>query len=137
MNKDQIKGKVEEAKGKVKEVAGKILDDKGMEIEGNVQKNVGKVQKGFGDLKEDIKERRLKQALLSRAAESRQTGLLHGSNEILTNTFLQEINMKLTNMKLTGLVAVIVLTFCSFGVYAEESKDTTPHEQRSSRRPSR
>jgi len=44
MNKDQIKGKVEEAKGKVKEVAGKILDDKGMEIEGNVQKNVGKVQ---------------------------------------------------------------------------------------------
>jgi len=56
MNKDQIKGKVEEAKGKVKEVAGKILDDKGMEIEGNVQKNVGKVQSGFGNLKEDIKK---------------------------------------------------------------------------------
>jgi uncharacterized protein YjbJ (UPF0337 family) len=56
MNKDQIKGKVEEAKGKVKEVVGKVLDDKGMEIEGNVQKNVGKVQKGFGDLKEDIKD---------------------------------------------------------------------------------
>ena len=56
MNKDQIKGKVEEAKGKIKEVTGKILDDKGMEIEGNVQKNVGKVQKGFGDLKEDIKD---------------------------------------------------------------------------------
>lgn len=30
MNKDQIKGRVEEAKGKVKEVTGKILDDKGM-----------------------------------------------------------------------------------------------------------
>ena len=29
--------------------------------------------------------------------------------------------MKLTNMKLTGLLAVIVLTFCSFGAYAEES----------------
>jgi uncharacterized protein YjbJ (UPF0337 family) len=56
MNKDQIKGKVEEAKGKIKEVAGKILDDKGMEIEGNVQKNVGKVQSGFGNLKEDIKK---------------------------------------------------------------------------------
>jgi uncharacterized protein YjbJ (UPF0337 family) len=56
MNKDQVKGKVEEAKGKVKEAAGVILDDKGMEIEGNVQKNVGKVQKGFGDLKEDVKK---------------------------------------------------------------------------------
>jgi hypothetical protein len=29
--------------------------------------------------------------------------------------------MKLTNMKLTGLWAGIVLTFCSFGVYAAES----------------
>jgi len=56
MNKDQVKGRVEEAKGKVKEAAGVILDDKGMEIEGNVQKNVGKVQKGLGDLKDDIKK---------------------------------------------------------------------------------
>jgi uncharacterized protein YjbJ (UPF0337 family) len=56
MNKDQIKGRVEEAKGKVKEAAGVILDDDAMEIEGNVQKNVGKVQSGLGDLKEDIKK---------------------------------------------------------------------------------
>jgi uncharacterized protein YjbJ (UPF0337 family) len=56
MNKDQVKGRVEEAKGKVKEATGVILDDKGMEIEGNVQKNVGKVRSGFGDLKEDIKK---------------------------------------------------------------------------------
>lgn len=34
--------------------------------------------------------------------------------------------MKLTNMKLTGLGAVLVLTFCSFGVYAAESEDTAP-----------
>ena len=34
--------------------------------------------------------------------------------------------MKLTNMKFTGLGAVIVLTFCSFGVYAEESQETAP-----------
>ena len=55
MNKDQIKGRVEEAKGKVKEVAGNILGDDEMEAEGNIQKNVGKVQKGYGDLKDDIK----------------------------------------------------------------------------------
>jgi uncharacterized protein YjbJ (UPF0337 family) len=56
MNKDQVKGLVEEVKGKVKEAAGVILDDKGMELEGNIQKNVGKVQSGFGNLKEDIKK---------------------------------------------------------------------------------
>jgi len=31
--------------------------------------------------------------------------------------------MKLTNIKLTHLGAALVLTFCSFGVYAEESKE--------------
>jgi len=34
--------------------------------------------------------------------------------------------MKFTNKKLTGLVAVIVLAFCSFGVYAEESQEAAP-----------
>lgn len=56
MNKDQIKGRVDEAQGKAKEETGKILDDKGMEVEGNVQKNVGKAQKGFGDTKKDIQQ---------------------------------------------------------------------------------
>ena len=32
MNKDQVKGRVEEAKGKVKEVTGKVLDDKGSSL---------------------------------------------------------------------------------------------------------
>jgi uncharacterized protein YjbJ (UPF0337 family) len=34
--------------------------------------------------------------------------------------------MKLTNKKITGLAAVIVLAFCAFGVYAAESEETTP-----------
>lgn len=56
MNKDQVKGRYEEAKGKVKEVAGNVSGDKELEVEGNVQKNLGKVQAGVGDLKEDIKK---------------------------------------------------------------------------------
>jgi uncharacterized protein YjbJ (UPF0337 family) len=56
MNKDQVKGRVEEAKGKAKEVAGKLMDDEAMEVEGNVQKNVGKAQAGFDDLKKNIKK---------------------------------------------------------------------------------
>ena len=55
MNKDQIKGRLEETKGKVKEVAGNILDDKEMEITGSIEKNLGKAQAGLGDDKEDIK----------------------------------------------------------------------------------
>lgn len=57
MNKDQIKGRYEEAKGKVKEVAGNVTGDKELEVEGNIQKNVGKVQAGVGDVKEDIKKK--------------------------------------------------------------------------------
>lgn len=56
MNKEQVKGRVEEAKGKVKEVAGRILGDDNMEAEGNIEKNVGKVRAGVGDAKEDIKD---------------------------------------------------------------------------------
>jgi uncharacterized protein YjbJ (UPF0337 family) len=56
MNKDQVKGRVEQAKGKVKEVTGDIVDDKSLEVEGNIQKNVGKAQAGFGNLKEEVKE---------------------------------------------------------------------------------
>ena len=56
MNKDQVKGRIEEVKGKVKEVAGKITDDKNLEVKGNIQKNIGKAQAGFGDLKNDLKK---------------------------------------------------------------------------------
>lgn len=56
MNKDQVKGRLEEAKGKVKEVAGKIVGNKDLEEKGKVKKTVGKVQAGIGDLKEDIKK---------------------------------------------------------------------------------
>ena len=56
MNKDQVKGRLEEAKGKVKEVAGQIVGNKDLEEKGKVKKTVGKVQAGIGDLKEDIKK---------------------------------------------------------------------------------
>jgi len=55
MNKDQVKGRVEEAKGKVKETAGKMMGDENLEIKGKVQKNVGKGQAAYGDAKEEIK----------------------------------------------------------------------------------
>jgi uncharacterized membrane protein YvbJ len=38
---------------------------------------------------------------------------------VIIQTFLQELNMKFTNMKLTGFFAVVVLTSVSFSAYAE------------------
>lgn len=56
MNKDQVKGRIEEVKGTMKEVAGKVSGDKKLEREGEIQNVSGKVQAGIGDLKEDIKD---------------------------------------------------------------------------------
>jgi len=55
MNKEQVKGRVEEAKGKIKEVAGHVVGNKDLEVEGNIQKNKGKVGAGAADLKADLK----------------------------------------------------------------------------------
>ncbi len=55
INKDQVKGRVEEVKGTVKELAGKLVDDKTLEVKGNIQKNLGKAQAKLGELDEDVK----------------------------------------------------------------------------------
>jgi uncharacterized protein YjbJ (UPF0337 family) len=54
MNKDQVKGRVNEAKGTVKEAAGKLVGNESLEIKGKAQKVVGKAQAKFGDVKKDV-----------------------------------------------------------------------------------
>ena len=56
INKDQVKGRVEEVKGAVKEAAGKLVGNEKLEVEGNLQKNVGKAQAKLGDVEHDVKE---------------------------------------------------------------------------------
>ena len=56
MNKDQVKGRAQEATGKVKQVTGKAVGNKELERKGKVEKASGKLQAGYGDLKEDIKD---------------------------------------------------------------------------------
>ena len=56
MNKDQVKGRVNEAKGNIKEVAGKLVGNEKLEAKGKVQKIVGNVQAKFGDVKKDVKD---------------------------------------------------------------------------------
>ena len=56
MNKDQVKGRVEEAKGSVKETTGKVVGNPNLQTEGSVDKAAGKVQATYGDAKEQIKK---------------------------------------------------------------------------------
>lgn len=56
MNKNQIKGRIDQAKGKVKQVTGRIFGNKELEQEGRVQKAGGKIESGYGDVKKDIKD---------------------------------------------------------------------------------
>lgn len=56
MNKDQVKGRIQEVKGKAKELAGELLGEKDLEVEGILEKNLGKVQAGFGDIVDDAQK---------------------------------------------------------------------------------
>lgn len=54
MDKDQIRGTVDQAKGTVKEAAGKTIGDKKMEAEGVVDKLTGKVESAVGGAKQTL-----------------------------------------------------------------------------------
>ncbi|HEY8708257.1 MAG TPA: CsbD family protein [Burkholderiaceae bacterium] len=54
MNKDQVKGRVEQAKGAVKEATGKVVGNKNLEAQGKVDKAAGKGQATYGDVKKDV-----------------------------------------------------------------------------------
>jgi uncharacterized protein YjbJ (UPF0337 family) len=56
MNKDQVKGRVEEAKGSVKETTGKVVGNPNLQTEGSVDKAAGRAQATYGDAKEQIKK---------------------------------------------------------------------------------
>jgi uncharacterized protein YjbJ (UPF0337 family) len=56
INKDQVKGRVEEAEGKIKEIAGKFTGNETLELKGKVQKGQGEAQAAFGDLKKNVED---------------------------------------------------------------------------------
>jgi uncharacterized protein YjbJ (UPF0337 family) len=57
MDKNRIKGSVEQAKGKVKEVAGKATGDKKLSAEGKADKVSGKICSAIGGLKDAVRGR--------------------------------------------------------------------------------
>jgi uncharacterized protein YjbJ (UPF0337 family) len=55
MDKDRIKGSIEQAKGTAKEAAGEITGDAKLQSEGQAQKAAGKVQNAVGGLKDTLR----------------------------------------------------------------------------------
>ena len=58
MDKDRIKGKIEEIKGDIKERIGGATKDRSTQAEGFVENKKGKVQGGFGEMKDELKRDR-------------------------------------------------------------------------------
>ena len=56
MNKDQVKGRVDQATGKVKEELGDLTDKPDLENEGVADQVGGKARAGVGDAKEKVKD---------------------------------------------------------------------------------
>ena len=55
MDKDRVKGSVEQAKGQVKEVAGKLTGDSKLENEGKADQVAGKIQKTIGGIEDTLR----------------------------------------------------------------------------------
>ncbi len=53
-NKDEVKGKFDQAKGAAKETVGRAVNDRDLEAEGNADRTSGKVQEGFGKVKRKV-----------------------------------------------------------------------------------
>jgi len=54
MNKDQVKGRAEQAKGKVKDVAGDLTGNTRLESEGKADQLKGKARASVGDAKRKV-----------------------------------------------------------------------------------
>lgn len=55
-NRDEMKGKFDQAKGSVKENIGKVTGDEEMETEGTADRTTGKVQEGYGTARRKVGE---------------------------------------------------------------------------------
>ena len=55
-NKDEVKGKLDQAKGGMKETAGRVLNDRELENEGTADRAGGELREGFGTARRKVGE---------------------------------------------------------------------------------
>jgi uncharacterized protein YjbJ (UPF0337 family) len=58
MDKDRIKGKIEQVKGEVKERIGGATKDRSTQAEGILEKKKGEIREGYGEAKDEIRKER-------------------------------------------------------------------------------
>lgn len=58
MNRDQLKGKLDELKGKVKKDVSETFGDHSGKAKGAIQEKGGKARKAMGDVEEEIEKKR-------------------------------------------------------------------------------
>jgi uncharacterized protein YjbJ (UPF0337 family) len=56
-NRDEVKGKFDQAKGAAKETVGRAINDRDLEAEGSADRAGGKVQEGFGTARRKVGEK--------------------------------------------------------------------------------
>ena len=83
MDKDQVKGVVNDEAGRVKRVVGKWSGDTNLQAEGTAQQIKGKAQKAWGTVKDaartiEANNKREREAESDRRAESQRAHSQHG-----------------------------------------------------------
>jgi uncharacterized protein YjbJ (UPF0337 family) len=61
VNRDQVKGRMNELAGKTKKAAGKVARDSVLRRRGRMQEMAGRARATYGDIMEEINEERKKQ----------------------------------------------------------------------------
>lgn len=56
MNKDQLKGRMEEVAGRAKKVTGKVVGNRKLEQKGRIEEAGGKARAGYGDAKDELQK---------------------------------------------------------------------------------
>lgn len=56
MDKDRIKGKIEQVKGEVKERIGGATKDRSTQAEGILEKKKGEIREGYGEAKDEMRK---------------------------------------------------------------------------------
>lgn len=56
MDKDRVKGMVQQGKGAMKEAAGKVMGDEKLKAEGKMEQAEGKVRNAVGGMKDTVRD---------------------------------------------------------------------------------
>jgi uncharacterized protein YjbJ (UPF0337 family) len=78
MDKDRVKGAVNDATGRAKRQVGEWTGDTGAQVEGSVQQVKGKAQKAWGAVKDSVRDAQTRQKEEDSQKEKEERHVSHG-----------------------------------------------------------